>query len=143
MLFGSFTDTPNRISSEGETIVLKYSYQGDGIGKLEWTLPQQSLGCDPDTMAYNGIIITIGKKPLSSNERPENGVKYISDNSLDFLLHSGDKIGNSLVVYDGYGDISTNTTTVTDMEDGGVYYFNAFALYSFELCAKLWAGQGK
>lgn len=126
--YGSYVDSPDKIKSEGQTIVLKFIRDSETTGTIEWTLPDQTVGCDPETMAYNGIVITIDQKAVEQSTRPIDGTLYTPDPTADVDLHAGDSIGEALVIFAGYGDKTTDSFSVTDLDPNTSYYVSGYAV---------------
>lgn len=128
-MFESFADKPNQIKEEGQEITLRFSRIDDNTGKLTWNIPPSFKGCTGDG-AYNGIVITVSRKPANYIESsPKDGNYYIGDPSVDPDLHSGSKIGEqALVVGAFYDDRVTTELEVYDLKPRTAYYFSAYAV---------------
>lgn len=120
MAFNFNQDSPDQIKAEGRTIVVNTS-RADGNYVINWSIPQPRDGASAITRAYNGVIVTASLSPSTLTEQPVNGVKYVSDETLDFSLHAGDKIGNSFVIGTFYNNINTNTLTINGIPQVPVY----------------------
>lgn len=101
---------------------------------VEWNIPSPAHGCNSDIdLAYAGIVVVISDKPITENERPEDGKVYVADPTADFNLSTADKIGNAYVIgafYEcdkKYNDEEFTTSfIVNDLKKNGKYYVAAF-----------------
>lgn len=102
-LFDPTTDTPFQIKIEGEQIKLEFArgVPTTSQGTITWNIPPPAHGCqttEGGIGAYCGIVILLSTEPLSAENRPQDGARYFSDPTADPDLHTGDKIGNALVI---------------------------------------------
>lgn len=128
-IFQSHADKPNQIKEEGQEITLRFSRINDNVGKLTWNIPPSFKGCKGNG-AYNGIVITVSRKPANYiGSSPKDGQYYIGDPSVDPDLHSGSVIeGGVLVVGAFYDDRVTTELEVMDLHPRTPYYFSAYAV---------------
>lgn len=124
---GSYDDSPYKIEMVGSEITIKFIRNGDGTGTLNWTLPSAAM-CQRAGGPYDGIVIVVDNNPIGPNQTPKDGKYYEADTTVSASLHAGDKIDTARVVGAFYHDQTTNTLTVTDIDDRGIYYFAAFAV---------------
>lgn len=124
----SYSDRPNLIRQEGQTINAKFDRIAPTIGRISWNIPMPAAGCNSDTRAYNGVVVVGGTRPADASTSPVNGQYYQADRSLDSTLHAGDKIGHGFVVAAHYGDVTTTFVDVTDLDPNTPYYFSVYAV---------------
>lgn len=133
-IYDSFADKPNRIKEEGQEITLRFSRIDDETGKVTWNIPPTYKGCKGDAGAYDGIVITVSRKPADYIETsPKDSEYYIGDPTVDPDMHSGSKIVNTddnqvLVVGAFYNDRQTTELDVMDLQPRTAYYFSAYAV---------------
>lgn len=133
-IYDSFADKPNRIKEEGQEITLRFHRIDDTSGRLTWNIPPTYKGCAGDGGEYDGIVLTVSRKPADYiDSSPKNGEYYIGDPSVDPDLHSGSKIVNTdenkvLVVGAFYNDRTTTELELTDLEPRTAYYFSGYAV---------------
>lgn len=125
---GPYNDTPFQIDYEGAQIELVFTKTTPDTAKLTWNIPTPFVGCNDDTGAYNGIIITLDSKSVENAQRPANGTFYTPDSTADVNLHAGDRIGDALVVGAFYDDDTTTALEVGDIKPHTAYYFSAYAV---------------
>ena len=136
--FDSFADAAFQIKTEGEKITLtfKQGVPNSGQGTVEWNIPTPAHGCAAGEQgAYCGIVILLSTIPLSADNIPENGKVYSADPTANYDLHSGDRIGNALVVgafYEGEkknrGEELTTSFVINDLQPGVPYYVAGYAV---------------
>lgn len=128
-IFESFADKPNQIKEEGQEITLRFSRIDDTTGKLTWNIPPSFKGCNGDGV-YNGIVITVSRKPANYIESsPKDGTYYIGDPTVDEDLHSGTKITEGVLVVGAfYDDRKTTELELMDLQPRTPYYFSAYAV---------------
>lgn len=127
--YNNFADTPNAIIKEGEEITIKFLRHNDNTATIEWNIPKPANGCDPDTQAYNGILITVDTKPANYiSTSPQNGKRYIGDPTVDPDMHAGDKLDTALVLAAFYNDKTTTSLMVTDLDPTKFYYVSGYAI---------------
>lgn len=126
--FQPLADTPNQIRNEGQTITLSFVKTSPTTGRVSWNVPDPTIGCNRDTQAYNGIVITFDTVPSSIASTPTNVVVYNGDATTSQTLHAGDKIGSALVVGAFYDDKTTTFLDVTDIPLNTPLYFSAYAV---------------
>jgi hypothetical protein len=123
----SYSDTPNQIKFEGQEIDVKFIKTSATTGKIEWNIPTPPDGCDASQQAYNGIILTLNTKEVTTEQKPVPGTRYNADPTGDPNLHVGDKIETALVVGAFYDDKTTTSLIVTDLDATGTYYVSGYA----------------
>lgn len=128
-IFDSFADKPNQIREEGQEITLRFSRIDENTGKLTWNIPPSFKGCTGQGV-YNGIVITVSRKPANYIESsPKDGNYYVGDPSVDPDLHSGSKIMEDVLVVGAfYDDRQTTELEVLDLKPRTPYYFSAYAV---------------
>ena len=132
-IYDSFADKPNRIKEEGQEITLRFSRIDDNTGKVTWNIPPSFNGCKADGV-YDGIVITVSRKPANYIESsPKDGKYYIGDSSADPDLHAGSKIIDTeeekvLVVGAFYNDRTTTELEIMNLEPRTAYYFSGYAV---------------
>lgn len=125
--YSNFADTPNAINKEGAEVTLSFTNNGDGTGTVTWNIPPPANGCNADTQAYNGILITIGTTAANYlSTSPKNGVMYSGDATADPDLHTGDKLDTALVEAALYNDKTTTSLTITDLDPKKFYYVSGY-----------------
>jgi hypothetical protein len=136
--FSSFNDTPSQIKTEGDTICLTFESGIPEIsqGTVSWTLPAAVQGCNSDSKsAYCGMVVLLHTQPVDSTNIPVNGTFYQADNTADVNLHSGDKIGDALVVgafYEGdkksRGEQLTTSLIINELQPNTNYFIAGYAV---------------
>lgn len=124
----SFADRPGTIRIEGQEITLKFDRTSPECGTLSWNIPPPANGCDADTRAYNGIVITGSLVASTRSSAPVDGNYYSADPTMDANLFAGDTIGAAHVVGSFYNDVTTTTLTVCGLDPTKPYYFSAYAV---------------
>lgn len=138
-IFSSPNDAPFQIRTEGQTITLTYKpgVPVTGQATLEWTLPIPAQGCTQgDGLGvYCGIVIIARTQPVDETNIPQDGKVYDSDPTVNLNTHSGDKIGDALVVgafYEGEkrsrGEPLTTSLIVSDIDPKVGYFFAGYAV---------------
>lgn len=129
-IYGNFADMPNQIIKEGQEITIKFVRNADGTtGTISWNIPPPSNGCNAETQAYDGIVITIDTAPANyKTTSPKNATIYNADASADTDLHVGDKLDTALVVGAFYHDRKTTSLVVTDINPNKFYYVSGYAV---------------
>jgi len=134
--FDSFSDVAFQLKTEGETITLsmKQGVPSASSATIEWNIPTPALGCDNDGV-YSGMVILLHTKPLTADHIPQDGERYIADNTADSDTHAGDRINDALVIgafYEcdkkGAGLPLTTSFVVTDLDPEVGYYVGGYAL---------------
>lgn len=138
-LFDSPADAPFQIKTEGETITLVFQpgYPVTGQGTISWNIPTPAHGCQAadGRGAYCGMLVVLDTKPITVENRPQDGRVYTPDPSANRDVHAGDKIGDALVVgavYDGekraQGEELTTSLVVSDLDPNVGYYIAGYAV---------------
>lgn len=125
---GPYRDGPNQLKYEAQQISLTFVKDTPETGLLTWNIPAPVFGCNEDARAYNGIVITASRIPVTQSQKPINGTFYSSDSTVSTQLHAGDVIGDAIVVGAFYDDDTTTSLRVTDIESQTAYYFSAYAV---------------
>lgn len=123
-----YRDGPNQIKYEAQQISLNYVKDTPSTATLSWNIPSPVFGCDENSRAYNGIVLTVSSVPVTQEQKPSNGVVYTGDATVSSQLHAGDHIGQAMVVGTFYDDDITTSMVVTDLEPLTAYYFSAYAV---------------
>lgn len=126
--FDSFADSPFQIFTEGQEITIRFTRTGPNAGRITWNIPVPAHGCNSDTLAYNGIVVTLDNTAITTLKTPVDGTYYTSDPTADRNLHAGDKIETSLVVGAFYDDKTTTSIDVTGLLPNTPYYISGFAV---------------
>jgi len=130
-VFDQYADTPYQILNEGEQITIKLDRTSPTTGKITWNIPDNSAGCAANVPpVYNGIVITLDTTQTSVKKRPVDGTKYIADPTGDLNLHVGDRIDTALVVGAVYGDTTTTSINVTNLDPTIAYFVSGHAVDS-------------
>ncbi len=135
--FDQFHDGAFQLKTEGELIKLEFK-KGvplNGQGTVEWNIPHPAAGCDSGMGGvYAGIVILLSTEPMTAENIPQDGKVYIADPTGDFNLHTGDKIGNALVVGAIYeceeknrGELLTTSFVVSNLSTDVSYYVAGYA----------------
>ena len=124
----NISGVPFQIKTEGEQISIKFVKTSPTTARISWNVPRPAIGCDPESQAYNGIIVTLDNQPISQNTTPVDGVVYTADTTADSDLHAGDKIGTALVVGAFYNDKETVSFDITGLSATTPYYVSGFAV---------------
>ena len=128
-IYSKFSDAPGQIRKEGQDITIKFVRVDDTTGVISWNIPRPSVGCDTNTQAYDGIIITIDNKPANYiTTSPADGNYYTADPTSDRDLHMGDKLDSALVVGAFYSDKKTTSLTITGLSPKTPYYVSGYAV---------------
>lgn len=125
---GPYRDGPNQLKYEAQQISLTFVKDTPETGLLTWNIPAPVFGCNEDARAYNGIVITASRTPVTQAQKPVNGTFYSSDSTVSTQLHAGDSIGDAIVVGAFYDDDTTTSLSVTEIEPLTAYYFSAYAV---------------
>ncbi len=132
MSFDSYKDSPFQLNKIGERInvTVKYGVPSSGQLTVEWSIPNDIVckeGQDPT--GYCGIIFVLSDKPFDQENLPRDGKIYKDDPTADPNLHTGDKIGEGLVIgafYErekvGRGEPLTTKLIVNDIKPNKPYY---------------------
>lgn len=128
-IFDKFFDSPDRIRTEGQEISLKFQRTSDTTGVLTWNIPPPSAGCNTDSQAYNGIVLTVSSQPANYNSTsPVDGKYYDGDPSVNPDLNTGSKLDGAMVVGAFYDDKTTTILNLTDLTPKTSYYFSGYAV---------------
>lgn len=125
---GPYRDGPNQIKYEAQQISLTFVKDTPESAVLSWNIPTPIFGCDPDSRAYNGIVLTVSPTPVTQADKPLNNTWYTGDPSASAQLNAGDRIGNAFVVAALYDDDITTSVNISDIESHQAYYFSAYAV---------------
>lgn len=123
-----YRDGPNQIKYEAQQISLNFIKDTPSSATLSWNIPSPVFGCDENSRAYNGIVVTVSSVPVTQAQKPQNGIVYTGDATVSATLHAGDKIGDAYVVGTFYDDDITKSMVVSDLEGLTPYYFSAYAV---------------
>lgn len=123
-----YRDGPNQIKYEAQQISLNFVKDTPNTATLSWNIPSPVFGCDENSRAYNGVVVTVSTTSVTQAQKPQNGIVYTGDATVSASLHAGDKIGDALVVGTFYDDDITTTMTVADLEGLTPYYFSVYAV---------------
>lgn len=97
--YDKFADSPGQIRKEGQEITIKFTRTDDTTGVITWNIPRPSAGCNSETQAYDGIVVTVDNVPANYNSTsPKDGNYYDADPTADRDLHVGSKLDTALVV---------------------------------------------
>lgn len=121
-------DTPNRIRYEGQEIILTFVKTSPTTGRVSWNIPDPTIGCNVDTQAYNGIVITYDSVHPSLSTTPSDKVVYSADATASTTLHAGDKIGTSLVIGAFYDDKETSFFDIDNLPNNTPIYVSGYAV---------------
>ena len=126
--FDTYDSGPNQIKNEGQTIELVFNKTSPTTGRLSWNIASPVRGCAAEHQAYNGVIISVDSTQVNPQKHPIDGTVYISDNTIDKDLHSGDSIDTALVIGAFYNDKETVFLDVIGLSENEPYYFSLFAV---------------
>lgn len=124
--FDTSAEAPTALRSESLNISLNFTRTGPTTGRLSWNIPSPSTGCNSQTQAYCGMVLTIDTNPTSITKLPINGTIYNSDSNIDPNLFTGDHIGSSMVIGGFYNDTNTTIMDVSGLTPDSAYYCSAF-----------------
>jgi hypothetical protein len=113
---------PGILRSEALNVTIKFDRTGPNTGRISWNIPAPAAGCDAETQAYCGIVLTLNTTPASASTSPKNGTVYSSDPTGDSNLFAGDKIGDAYVVGAFYGDRVTTMLDITGLLPNTAYF---------------------
>lgn len=140
MIFDGISDLSGTILIEGAKISADFlpTVPTANQATVTWTIPSPVAGCTDQASinsAYCGIVIIAGTSPASTSTIPEDGTFYIPDATLNFDLHAGDRIGDSIVIgafYEGgekaRGESLTTSLVVSDYDSDVIYYVTTYAV---------------
>lgn len=148
-IYDSPADVPNQIKTEGEQIAVSWKpgvptastpgVPNSAEGTISWNIPTPARGCTTiadANSAYCGIIVAVSTTPFTAANRPVDGQFYAyPDPTVDPDKHTGDKLGNALVVgafYEGEtkarGEDLTTSMVVSDVDAETPYYVRVYAV---------------
>jgi hypothetical protein len=128
-VFDKFADTPDQIRIEGQEITIKFQRLSETTGRISWNIPPPAAGCNSDTQAYDGIVITVANQPANYlSNSPQDGTYYTGDPTADADVHAGDKLDGALVVGAFYNDKKTTFLDITDLKAKTPYYISGYAV---------------
>lgn len=128
-IYSKYSDAPGQIKKEGQDITLKFVRVDDTTGIVSWNIPRPSVGCDANSQAYDGIVITIDNKAANYiTTSPSDGNYYDGDPTSDRDLHLGSKLDTALVVGAFYSDKKTTSLTITNLSPRTPYYVSGYAV---------------
>lgn len=128
-IYSKYSDSPGQIKKEGQDITLKFVRIDDTTGVISWNIPRPSAGCDANTQAYDGIVITLDNKAANYlSTSPSDGKYYNGDPTADRDLHVGDKLDTALVLGTFYNDKKTTSLTITGLSPRTPYYVSGYAV---------------
>jgi hypothetical protein len=129
MSFKPYADGPGQIRLEGQQITIKFIRTSDTTGKVVWNIPPPVAGCDADSQAYDGIVVTIANVPANYiGTSPKDGVYYNADPTADKDLFLGDKLETALVIGAFYNDKKTTSLEITGLSPKTPYYVSGYAV---------------
>lgn len=123
-----YRDGPNQIKYEAQQISLNFIKDTPNSATLSWNIPSPVFGCDENSRAYNGVVVTASSSSVTQAQKPQNGIVYTGDATVSASLHAGDKIGDAFVVGAFYDDDITKSMTISDLEGLTPYYFSVYAV---------------
>lgn len=127
--YDKFADGPGQIKKEGQEITIKFVRLSDTTGRITWNIPRPSAGCNSETQAYDGIVVTVDNKPANYlSTSPQDGNYYNADPTADRDLHVGDKLDTALVVGAFYNDKKTVSLDITGLSPKTPYYISGYAV---------------
>lgn len=147
--FDSPADIPFQLKNEGEKITVVWKpgvptqslpgVPNSGQGTISWNIPTPARGCATiadGTSAYAGAIVVVSTKPLTADNQPEDGRIYkCPEPTVNPDLHTGDKLGNALVVGAFYeAEKKANNAPLTinmivnDVDANTPYYVGVYAV---------------
>lgn len=124
------TDAPGLLRVESLNVNIKFDRTGPYSGRVSWNIPTPASGCESNTQAYNGMLVTLDNTAANGSKIPSNGTIYESDATADSNLFAGDKCGTSLVIGAFYGDMTTTFFDVTGLTPNTPYYVSGFPVDS-------------
>ena len=128
-VYGKFNDAPGQIRNEGQEIVIKFIRTSETEGLISWNIPRPSAGCDSNTQAYDGIVVTVNNVPANYiTTSPVDTNYYDADPTADRDLHVGSKLDGALVVGAFYNDKTTTSMVVTGLSPKTPYYISGYAV---------------
>jgi hypothetical protein len=128
-VYDKFADSPNAIRIEGQEITLRFQRTSDTTGRISWNIPAPAAGCNADTQAYDGIVLTVASKPANYlTTSPKDGVYYTGDATVDTDVHAGDKLDVALIVGAFYNNKTTTFLDLTDLTPRTAYYVSGYAV---------------
>lgn len=126
--FDTRNDAPNLLRAEAARMTLKFDRTGPGTGRISWNIPTPATGCQTDTGAYCGILVTINTSAASTSTAPKHGEVYSDDTTADDNLFAGDTIGSAKVVAYIQHDVDTNFVDIDGLKQGVDYYVSAYPM---------------
>lgn len=128
-IYQKYADGPGQIRKEGQEITIKFTRTSDTTGLITWNIPRPSAGCDVNTQAYDGIVVTLDNRPANYiTTSPQDGNYYDADPTGDRDLHAGSKLDTALVVGAFYNDKTTVSLVVTGLSLRTPYYISGYAV---------------
>lgn len=128
-IFAKYADGPGQIRKEGQEITIKFKRVSDTTGLVTWNIPPPSAGCDAETQAYDGIVITVDNVAANYlSTSPVDGNYYNADPTADRDLHVGDKLDTALVIGAFYNDKKTVSLEITGLQPKTPYYISGYAV---------------
>lgn len=128
-IFDKYADSPGQIKKEGQEITIKFTRVSDDTGLITWNIPRPSAGCNSETQAYDGIVITVANVPANYHSTsPKDGNYYDADPTADRDLHVGSKLDTAMVVGAFYNDKKTTSLTITGLTPKTPYYISGYAV---------------
>lgn len=127
--YSQYADSPGQIKKEGQEITIKFVRVNETTGVISWNIPRPSAGCNAETQAYDGIVITVDNVPANYHSTsPKDGNYYDADPTADRDLHVGSKLDTALVVGAFYNDKKTTSLTITGLAPRTPYYISGYAV---------------
>lgn len=127
--YTKFADGPDQIRKEGQEITIKFIRLTETTGRITWNIPRPSAGCNVDTQAYDGIVVTLDNVPANYlSTSPKDASYYTADATGDRDLHVGDKLDTSLVVGAFYNDKKTVSLEIDGFPPRTPYYISGYAV---------------
>lgn len=126
--FDPHHDHPEQILQEGEELEVNFERLTSTTGRVSWKIPPPADGCNSDNQAYCGVLVVLNTVANNVSNRPVDGTRYAADPSADIDLHTGDKLGDALVIGAFYEDKTTTEFVVSDLTEGAAYFITAHAV---------------
>lgn len=127
--YDKYADAPGQIKKEGQEITIKFVRTSDTTGLITWNIPRPSAGCNVDTQAYDGIVVTLANNAANYlSTSPKDASYYDGDATGDRDLHVGSKLDYALVVGAFYNDKKTTSLAVTGLSPKTPYYISGYAV---------------
>lgn len=127
--YGTYIDAPDGIERDSTGLNLVFTRTDGTTGTISWTVPSiEQQAIRDGTTNYNGIVIVGSQSAITQTQHPVNGQTYEPDATMNADVHLGDMINGAFVLANTYGDLVTQTVTVTGLLPGKEYFFAGFAV---------------